>query len=55
MSPKDMHTRRVGMRWGRWNELQRHRQDLAAWADRTRASRRTAGGQPSDPSDVDDS
>jgi hypothetical protein len=30
----------VILRWGRWNEIQRHRQELARWTERMRGSRR---------------
>ena len=32
--------RMAWVQWCRWNELQRHRQELAQWADRTRAGRK---------------
>jgi hypothetical protein len=31
--------RTVLLRWGRWNELQRHQRELKDWAERARASR----------------
>ncbi len=36
------------VQWGRWNELQRHRQELAEWTHRTRECRRSEGGEHSD-------
>jgi hypothetical protein len=41
----------VILRWGRWRELQRHRQDLAEWADSKRESRRREATQPDRPGD----
>ncbi|HZL90393.1 MAG TPA: hypothetical protein VFB96_18650 [Pirellulaceae bacterium] len=36
--------------WGRWNELQRHRQELVEWADRKRTGRKDDEAARPDPS-----